>query len=206
MRLWRALLRIQARRSDGLSGRRPALLALLLVVTGSVGLLAWLADDPAAARRPQGRLPDYYMEDFTTLRMKQDGSPRNRLTAAYMAHYPEENITELLKLEMELFREDKPPLYIIAEQGRRRGNSDTIVLSGPVKIREYDDAGAAVLEVDTADVRVFLDEEYAETDQRATIVRGGTVVTGIGLRAFLPQDRLEIIEHEKTVFDAAPGN
>ena len=187
--------------------QRLFILALLIgAAAGSAWLLKWLSEDPGRRVRTDQRAPDYYMEDFTTLIMKQDGKPKNKLAAAYLAHYPDDDSTELLKPSMEIFREDKLPLYITAEKGFMEGDDDTILLYGIVKIWEYDETGSATLEVSTTDVRMSLEDEYAETDQYATIVTSNATITGSGMRAFLPESRLEVIKHEKTTINITPDN
>ena len=182
--------------------QRLLILALLIgAAAGSAWLLNWLSPGPGRGLPTDARAPDYYMEDFTTLIMNQDGNPKNRLSADYLAHYPHNNSTELVRPRMEIFRADELPLYIDAEKGRLAGDDDTILLYGIVKMWEYDDTGKPVLEVSTSHVKVLLDEEYAETANRATIVTGSAVITGTGMRAYLPESRLEVINHEKTTIN-----
>ena len=182
--------------------QRLLILALLIgAAVFSAWLLNWLSADAGGAVRADARAPDYYMEDFSTLTMDRDGKPRNRLSADYMAHYPHDNGTELVRPRMEIFRADESPLYIDAEKGRVEGDDDTISLYGIVKMREYDESGEPVLEVSTTNVKVLLEEEYAETDSYATIVTNTAVITGRGMRAYLPENRVEIINHEKTILD-----
>lgn len=177
------------------------LLGLTGAAVGSAWLLLWLSEEPATRQASDQRVPDYYMEDFTTLTMKEDGQPGNRLTAAYLAHFPDDDTTELQKPTLEFFRAGEQPLYIAAERARRQGDNDTIQLQGIVRMWQYDEAGTPTLEVSTADVRLALDSEYAETEQYATIVVNNATITGTGMRVFLPESRLEVIEHEKTVID-----
>ena len=189
--------------------QRLLILALLIgAAAGSAWLLNWLSADPGSARTADAQAPDYYMEDFSTLTMDQDGKPKNKLSSDYLAHYPHNDSTELVRPRMEIFREDELPLYIDAEKGRLAGDDDTIVLYGIVKMWEYDDTGSPVLEVSTSHVKVLLDEEYAETDNYATIVTGTAVITGTGMRAYLPESRLEVIKHEKTTINpgSSPGD
>ena len=187
--------------------QRLFILALLIgAAASSAWLLNWLSPDPGRALQTDARAPDYYMEDFTTLTMNQDGKPKNKLSADFLAHYPHNDSTELVQPRMEIFREDKLPLYINAETGRLTGDDDTILLQGAVEMREYDDAGSPVLEVNTSQVKVLLDEEYAETDKFATIVTNTAVITGTGIRAYLPESRLEIVKHEKTTINATPDS
>lgn len=182
--------------------QRLLILALLIgAAVFSAWLLNWLSADTGAAVRTDAQGPDYYMEDFTTLTMDRDGKPRNKLWAEYMAHYPHDDSTELVKPRMAIYRENEPPLYIDAEKGRVEGDDDIILLYGIVKMREYDETGDPVLEVSTTNVKVLLEEEYAETDNHATIVTNTAVITGMGMRAYLPENRLEVINHEKTILD-----
>jgi LPS export ABC transporter protein LptC len=97
-------------------------------------------------------------------------------------------------------------LHINAEKGRLEGDDDTILLYGIVKMLEYDDTGNPTLEVSTSHVKVSLENEYAETDNHATIVTNNAVITGTGMRAYLPESRLEVIKHEKTTINAASGS
>ncbi len=180
------------------------LLILVLLIGAAVfsaWLLSWLSADTGSTVQADARAPDYYMEDFTTLTMDRDGQPRNKLSADYMAHYPHDNSTKLVRPRMEIFRADELPLYIDAEKGRIEGDNDTISLYGIVKMREYDAHGEPRLEVSTTDVKILLEQEYAETDSHATIVTSTAVITGRGLRAYLPENRLEIINHDKTILN-----
>lgn len=187
--------------------QRLLILAFLIgAAAGSAWLLNWLSADTDSVRRADATGPDYFMEDFTTLTMNVHGKPKNRLSADYLAHYPHDDSTELVKPRMEIFREDQLPLYIDAEKGRMAGDDDTIHLYGIVRMWEYDDTGARVLEVSTSHVKMQLEEEYAETDSYATIVTGTTVITGTGMRVYLPESRLEVISHEKTTINTAPGS
>lgn len=186
--------------------QRLFILALLIgAAAGSAWLLNWLSADPGSALRADAQAPDYYMEDFTTVTMDRDGKPKNKLSADYLAHYPHNDGTELVRPRMEIFREGKLPLYIDAEKGRLMEDDDTILLHGVVEMREYDEAGNPVLEVSTSHVKVLPEEEYAETDSHATIVTNTAVISGTGMRAYLPEGRLEVIKHEKTTIKPAPG-
>ena len=83
-------------------------LAFILIIIA--GLSYWLLDtlimDDDDVLAKLAHHPDYYMENFTTLKMKQDGTPKNHLTASYMAHYPDDNTTELDYPKLKIYREN----------------------------------------------------------------------------------------------------
>ena len=90
---------------------RWKLALILIIVAGfSYWALEKLTEDSATKLSKLAHYPDYYMENFTTLTMNQDGTPKNRLNARYMAHYPDDNTSELHNPELEIFRLDRPPI------------------------------------------------------------------------------------------------
>lgn len=143
--------------------------------------------------------PDYYMEDFVSHSMNADGTLKHKVRAVYMAHYPGNDTTELYSPEMEIFRQDNVPLFIKAEKGWVTGENDIVLLQGKVRMWEVDKNGVTDMQVDTTDVRVLLSDEYAETDQYATIISKGSTITGTGVRAHFRDGRLEVLNHEKTI-------
>ena len=142
--------------------------------------------------------PDYYMEDFTTISMDENGLPASKLYAVYMEHNPADDTLELYEPNLEVYRGESDPLRITADKGWVTNNNVVILLRGKVRMWIEDAAGKVTLNVDTTEVRVLLLEEYAETDQNATIVAKRTTVKGRGIRAHFDDNRLEILDHEQT--------
>lgn len=177
------------------------IVTLLIATVGSYWLLNQVLENPQEVESTDFYDPDYYLEDFTTLSMNDNGTPKNKLYAVYMAHYPDNDTSELLKPQIEIFRENKLPLFVKSEKGWVTGKNEVILLHGNVKMWENDDLGNRALQVDTSEVRVLLDEDYAETDQYATIKSKRTTITGKGMRAYFNDSRLEVIHHEKTIIE-----
>ena len=178
-------------------------LALLLVITAgfSYWALNKLTEDDQAKLRKLAHYPDYYLENFTTLTMNQDGTPKNRLNAVYMAHYPDDNTSELHQPELEIFRQDRPPIIVNADKGWVTSNNEVILLTGNVYLHQNDEFGNLKVELITEDVRVLVDQKYAETDQPATLISGRTVVNSIGMRAYLQEQRLEFLSNVRTTIE-----
>ncbi len=168
---------------------------LSLALLGTL-IFSWISDDPDLFGRGQaGHFPDYYMEHFSTLTMEQDGRPKNRLIAEYMAHYPDDDTIELINPRLEIYKEAKPPMIITSDKGWVTSNNKVILLTGDVDLWQDDDAGLRELEVITSDVRVLLDQDYAETDSHATIKKQNSVVDADGVRAYFKQNRLELLNN-----------
>ncbi len=184
-------------------------LFILAVVIAAAAGSAWLLQRLSAVQNTGTAIdyhePDYYLEDFTTVTMAEDGTPKHKLYAVYLAHYADNDTSEMLKPTMEIFRTDRLPVYIKADKGWATAGNEVVFLQGAVRLWEYDEAGNYVMQVETSEVQVLLNDEYAETDNYARITTSDSIITGTGMRAFLPDSRLEIIRHEKTTIDASTG-
>lgn len=182
--------------------QRIIILTLLAVAAlGSTWLMNRMGQQAAVTEKGKSRVPDYYMEDFSTLSMREDGTPKDKLTALYMAHYPDDDTTELLQPEMEVYRRDDTPLFIRADKGWVTSGNEVILLKGKVKMWENDASGKRTLEVNTSNVRVLMKEEYAETDDYTTITATRATITGTGMRAYFKNSRLKVIKHERTTIE-----
>jgi len=179
-------------------------LALLLAIIASVSywVLDKLNEDDVTQLSKLAHYPDYYMENFTTLTMNQDGTPKNRLNATYLAHYPDDNTSELHEPQLEMFRQDKPPIIVKSDKGWVTSNNDVILLSGNVYLHQNDADGNPKLELITEDARILVGEKYAETDKATTLISKKSVTTAIGMRAYLQEQRMEFLNNVRTTIEA----
>ena len=183
------------------SDRWKLISVLILVAAFSYWALEKLTEDSAAKLNKLAHYPDYYMENFTTLTMNQDGTPKNRLNAVYMAHYPDDNTSELHKPELEIFRIDRPPIMVTADNGWVTSNNDVILLSGNVYLHQDDELGNLKVELIAEDARVLVDQKYAETDKAATLITKRSVTNSIGMRAYLQEQRMEFLSNVQTTIE-----
>lgn len=178
---------------------RWKLIIILVVVAGfSYWALEKLTEDDAKKLSKLAHYPDYYLENFTTLTMNQDGTPKNRLNAIYMAHYPDDNTSELHKPELEMYRVDRPPIIVTADNGWVTSDNDVILLSGNVYLHQNDEFGELKVELIAEDARVLVDQKYAETDKAATLITKRSVTNSIGMRAYLQEQRMEFLSNVQT--------
>jgi lipopolysaccharide export system protein LptC len=183
------------------------ILILTLLAAAALGS-AWMMNRMGATgsegKAPGRQDPDYYMQDFTSLSMRDDGTPKDKLQAQYMAHYPDKDTTELTQPKLEVFRRDDTPVYVTADKAWVTSNDNVILLKGKVRLWQNDAAGERSLEVKTSQARVLMKEEYAETDKYATITTKRATITGTGMKAYLKDSRLEVINHDKTIIKPKP--
>jgi len=178
--------------------RWKIVIVLSLLAIGSAWLLNRLSETGSTEISILRHDPDTYMHELTTLTMNQDGSPKNKLYADYMAHYPDDNTIELINPKLEIFRPEKPPTTITAEKGWVTEDNEVILLSGETRLIQLNANGIRELEIITSDVRVLMEQEYAETDKPAIIYGKKTTIKSTGMNAYLGENRLELLNNVYT--------
>ena len=178
--------------------RWKIVIALSLLALGSAWLLNRLTDTGSTEISVLRHDPDTYMHDLITLTMNQDGTPKNKLYADYMAHYPDDNTVELINPKLEIFRLGEPPTIITAEKGWVTEDNEVILLSGNTRLLQLNNEGDRELEIITSDVRVLMDQEYAETDKPTTIFGKKITIKSTGMNAYFAENRLELLHNVYT--------
>ena len=177
------------------------LICLIIVAALSAWLLNRLTETDSKSGLSTIGAPDYYLENFKTTVMREDGTPRNTLHAIYMAHYPDNDTSELLKPTMQLFRIGNRPYVVSSDKGWITSDNEVILLKGSVQMTESDESGKLTLQVNTESARVLPNQNYAETDDYATIISNRTTITGTGMRAYFNDGRLEVLNNVHTTIE-----
>ena len=176
--------------------------AALLAVAGASGWVLYTLDfDTAVSVRNTTRIPDAYMERFVTVEMNDAGLPGRRLEADYVAYHDDETI-ELSSPHYVLYRNEGEPWHVRSERGTVSADGTLVQLLGKVDIWRDDGSGARDIHIRTEHLTVMPESEYAETSEPVTIRTGATTSTGVGMRTWLDEARIELLSRVTTRVDA----
>lgn len=176
-------------------------LLLLMLAAASIWLFQGQPEKRQRVVRQNQNTPDAFMENFTTQVLGKQGRPRYQLQAARMAHYANDNRSELTQPQLTAFRPDGWRWVVVADTGRAENGSEQIFLNGDVLIQRFPDASATSnLQIRTRDVRVRPAEDYAETDQATTIVRGEGTLNAKGLQVSFRKGKLELLSQVRGTY------
>lgn len=177
------------------------ILAIIIALVSLTGLAIWLqqgsveeseAIDSSATKKKHS--PDYFMEDFTITSMNKQGEPRSILKSSKMIHFPDDDSTELDKPFMTLISKTGKPWKIRADRGWVAANNELILLSGHVQIDRLSGPNNRPVKLNTTKLRIHPDLDFAETDQPVTMVSNKRRTTAIGMRAYVRDGKLQLLE------------
>jgi lipopolysaccharide export system protein LptC len=180
----------------------PAAVLVALAVASGLWLSAF-SQRQGNSERFTGRAPDLTMDEFEVTTMGEDGNPLRRLSAAHLAHFTKTGTKELRRPHLVIYQAKAEPWHIASERGWVSAENDVLMLLGKVDIwRNYRD-GKREIHIETEDLRVLPNEQYAETEFAVAISTKESLTQGTGMRAYLDESRLQLLSGVKTTIAPA---
>jgi lipopolysaccharide export system protein LptC len=178
---------------------------LLIVLTIAAALLSWwLVQREASPPVPQQithegpREIDYYLRGLDIVRMTAEGVPAHRLVADDLRHFTDDDTTELANPHLTVFQREEPPWEINAETAWVSADGSLILLSGAVLIDRAAGKATRAMRIETRDLRVQPDQDYAETDEKVRVTSDPDWLDAVGMQAWLrPPSRLKFLSKVK---------
>lgn len=179
----------------------------IVVVALLVGVGWWVLDedthDPLTVDPDEAeQRPDYFMEAFTMDATGDEGERLYRVASPRMEHFHGDDLWLMDAPEITYFVDTGEPWHLRAEQGRAWNNVDDVHLKGEVTIRRDGGDDNLPANLDTSEVFLKPDERYAETDEHAVYWREDVRMEGIGVRAWLDRETLELLSDVKARHEA----
>ncbi len=175
------------------------LLAVLLIVTAvaSLLMLGERSGRDTVTESPAPSGPDYWMESSFIERFDETGQRLFAMNSERLAHYPNEEHTELKQVRGEQLGVGELRWLMFADHGLISDHRERVKLWGDVRMERRSGSGLVTyLYSDSLDF--FPDRELVQTDGPVRMERGASVTTGIGLVAAMAEDRMSIMNEVRT--------
>lgn len=177
----------------------PTVLLLLVAAMTSIIVRQLEESDPQTVTA-RTDTPDFFMENFVTTFMGPDGLPTRTLKARELVHFPSTNTKELEEPYLVMFQTGAPAWHVRSERGWISATGDVVILLGAVHAWRVSETGERIIDIHTRDLRILPGTDYGETDKPVTIATVDQRTVGMGMRAYLSEDRLELMAQVKTDF------
>lgn len=157
----------------------------LLPLLGLLGVTYWLNQqvqpEPAKPDSSKRHDPDAIMENFSAVRLNEQGEPRFVMTAKKMQHYPDDDSTTLEVPRLTALSAGQPAIHMIAKQGIVSRRGDEVFLHSDVEVLREASARQDELRLHTEYLHIIPDRDLADTDRPVTIIDPHNTVHAIGL-------------------------
>lgn len=158
------------------------LLALLVLAGATVWLERVTRDDRPPARTETRQTPDITADQTRLISFDASGKQRYELLADRIVNFPQANITELEQPRLR-YHADGRELRISARAGVVSRGGDEVFLTGDVRAFRDGGEGAAALSFASESLRVWPDDERAETQDPVVLTQGATTARAQGMRS-----------------------
>ncbi len=187
------------------TAHRWKLLAIMMIATfcavGSFWLVQVLEREDGDARLG-GPLdePDYIVENFSFVRMTEQGKPSYVVSGKRLAHTPQGDVSQVEAPVMEGVTPGRPRMTIVAKRAQIYHEEHRVELLGKVDIQRPATPTSELLHVRTEALTVLPDEEILKTAQPVDIKLGASTVVGTGMVANNATQKLHLASRGQIVY------
>lgn len=179
------------------------LTGLALLAGLSYGLLRLVESSLWKPAPVESREPVLTIERFQAIRMNVAGLREYVLEAPLLVQLAGQEGTRVQKLVMDWYQPDgrTREWRLRAENGWIAADQQQVRLEGEVVMTRTAESGKSPVTITTRDVLVRPTERYAETAAPALAVTPGGELRAIGVRAYLDQERLELLSQVRGFYE-----
>lgn len=178
------------------SWRLALLLTVLAVALAWVGYWSAYQSFGVGQRDTKNdpQLIDFYVENIKSWRFSNEGALVYRLSAIQLEHVQSSDLTRVQQPQMVLYKAQAAPWQINSGRGEVLSGGQQVELLDGVRLKRLDDTAAPTV-VESTQLTVFPEREYARTDAPVRIETAGGVTTAVGMEAFFKDSR--VLLHSK---------
>ena len=168
---------------------------------GSFWLLQAMQDDDTDPRLGgPANEPDYIVENFSFVRMTEEGKPSYVVSGKRLAHRPLGDVSEVEKPVVQGMTPGRPRTNIVADRGQVYHEEHRVELLGNVDIQRPATPTSEALRVRTQALTVLPDEEILKTDKPIEMQLGAATVRGTGMVANNATQKLHLASRGQIIY------
>ncbi len=162
--------------NERITAMAPLILLILLAA-----MTFWLnrliqGDNP---KGPQRHDPDYIVERFKVTRFDTTGKLQHTIVADRMDHFPDDDTTVVATPHLTYHQ--VPPTEVFARIALMSADGKEVDLVDNVRVVRHGAESAPATVMETRTLKVFPDDEKANTSQPVVITQGKSIINGTGL-------------------------
>lgn len=178
---------------------------LILVAFAAVLASSWLTDQWQARQgkdkkhRPEQQVVDYFLSGVDATRLDAEGHKRYHLLANRIDHYSNESGSMITAPVLTLFDEEQQVSWIVSADNATMDEPGIhVAMHGNVVARQPEGVGSH-MRLDTEKLLLDTEREFAETDLAVRLRNRSSDTVGIGMNAYLKEQRVELLDQVRGI-------
>lgn len=165
-------------------------------------MVEFFADRETVHQEVPQHSADLFSVGYTKIEIDENGTTKNELFADKMTHFGDDDTIEMDKPVMTFYSQGTPSWKIRSETGLLSADRKNLFLNGKVFIVREKDAENRQMKVNTSNLRVKPEENYAETDDWAELITPTDWVSGNGMKVFFKDPvYLELLSNVRSRYE-----
>lgn len=182
------------------------LLALLITIPAISVLVTWYVFSASTNKQinikfPEQDIPekvaDFFFNQTNIVNFGATGFPKSKIVGDQLFHYPDAEDSEIINPKVTFFRDEGSPVNITADHGWVNQDGTRVLLKGHTVIRRDKSLANQFSQLKTPELTIWPNKEYAQTDKAVKITTDTTIITGIGMKAYLDQEHYLLLDNVK---------
>ena len=173
------------------------LILIAIVVRDWVEAPATVADE--ATIDMKDTRSDYYLEEFVTRKFASNGALEYELHGQSLAHYPEDDHSQIIKPVMTMHR-PAASWHLVSGEGRFDTDPDVLTLQGDVTMQRLSDNDESIT-ITTTDLQVETENNLVRTDKAITIKAQNWRLDAVGLQSAIDEGKLNLVSQVTGRYD-----
>lgn len=182
---------------------------LLLPWLGLLGATYWLNQqvqpEPAKPDSSLRHDPDSIVENFSAVRLNEQGTPHFIMSATRMVHYPDDDSTVIEMPRINMLSEDRPPLLASAKSGSISGKGDELFLQGDVEVLREAGVQHDQFALQTEYLHIIPGQDLVRSDRAVTYIEAHTTVNAVGMELNNMTRTIKLLSKVRSEY-VPPGN
>ena len=146
---------------------------------------------------------DFFLTNMHTTVLHANGKPHYIVKAETVDHYPQNSIVKMHAVELTWYENQAAPWKISADKAILERKTEILNLEGNVKVHRPASKDSEETKLSTKELQIHPKKSYAETKSAVTIVSGKNRVTGVGMKMYLADGRVELLAATRAEYNVS---
>jgi len=181
----------------------------VLPLLGLLGATYWLDQQvqPETAKLDSSMRhdPDSVVENFSAMKLNEQGTPHFIMSATRMLHYPDDDSTSLEVPRITLLADDRPTILATAKTGTISSKGDEYFLQGDVEMLRETVAQQDRLKLKTEYLHFIPDQDLVKSNLAVTLIEAHTTVNAVGMELNNKTRTIKLLSKVRSEY-VPPGN